>query len=139
MCNESFGSLQIQNPIIFDRVVEVDVLQRLGILISGNDSIAVSNFSSLMDALTFEVLRLTGLDSKESGSFFKCEIKSHLTNLLVSTISCHSNITTLKKIVSRSSYDDTIQLMNPTYVSHVDLTKNFLESKSKGIEKFFVK
>ena len=117
------------------------MLQRLGILINGNDSIAVSNFSSLMDALTFEVLRLTGLDSKESGSFFKCEIKSHLTNLLVSTISCHSNITTLKKIVSRSSYDDTIQLhkllMNPTYVSHVDLTKNFLESK--GIEKFFVK
>ena len=92
------------------------MLQRLGILINGNDSIAVSNFSSLMDALTFEVLRLTGLDSKESGSFFKCEIKSHLTNLLVSTISCHSNITTLKKIVSRSSYD-TMQLrkllMNP--------------------------
>ena len=53
VCNESFWSLQIQNQIIFDRVVEVNVLQRLGILINGNDSIAVSNFSSLMDTLTF--------------------------------------------------------------------------------------
>jgi hypothetical protein len=53
VCNKSFWSLQIQNRIIFDRVVEVNVLQRLGILINGNDSIAVSFFSSRMDTMTF--------------------------------------------------------------------------------------
>ena len=46
VCNESFWSLQIQNWIIFDRVVEINVLQRLGILIKRIGSIAVSNFSS---------------------------------------------------------------------------------------------
>ena len=40
------------------------------------------------------------LDSKESGTFFKCKIKSHLTNLLGSAILCHFIITTLMKIVS---------------------------------------
>ena len=53
VCNESFWLLQIQNRIIFDRVVKVNVLQRLGILININDSNAVSNFSSLMDAMDF--------------------------------------------------------------------------------------
>ena len=95
VCNESFWSLQIQNRIIFDRVVEVNVLQRLGILINGNDSIAVSNFSSLMDTLTF-------------GTWFEvywslvCKIKSHLNNLLGLAILCHSIITTLMKILVNS-------------------------------------
>ena len=53
MCNESLWSLQIQNWIIFDRVLEVNVLQRLGILINSNDSIAVSIFCSLMDTMDF--------------------------------------------------------------------------------------
>ena len=42
-------------------------------------------------------LMLTGLVNKECGSFFRCKIKSHLTNLLVSAISCHFIITTLMK------------------------------------------
>ena len=50
-------------------------------------------------------LRLIVLDSKESGSFFRCKIKSHLTNLLGSAISCHLIITTPMKIVSRIYLD----------------------------------
>ena len=49
----SMSCLVFTDRTIFDRVLEVNVLQRLWILINGNDSIAVSNFSSLVDTMTF--------------------------------------------------------------------------------------